>query len=109
MRREPVKKRRHLANEEFSRKIAHALSVRYAVSQALEKQSRRKRGDGAFYVPPGVLQCQLNDIAELLPVLYLRRHDTLHIPLKNITAPCQSRSETGKQDLIPFFQSALSV
>ena len=29
MLKEPVKKRRHLANEEFSWKIAHALSVRY--------------------------------------------------------------------------------
>ncbi len=57
MLKEPFKKRRHLANEEFSWKIAHALSVRYAVSQALEKQSQRKRGDGAFYVPPDVRQC----------------------------------------------------
>ena len=57
MLKEPVKKRRHLANEEFSWKIAHALSVRYAVSQALEKQSRRERGDGAFYVLTDVRQC----------------------------------------------------
>ncbi len=57
MRGEPVKKRRHLANEEFSWKIAHALSVRYAVSQALEKQSQRERGDGVFYVPHDILQC----------------------------------------------------
>lgn len=34
MLKEPVKKRRHLANEEFSWKIAHALSVRYAFYRA---------------------------------------------------------------------------
>ncbi len=50
MLKEPVKKRRHLANGEFSWKIAHALSVRYAFSE-------RERGDGAFYVPPGIRQC----------------------------------------------------
>ena len=56
MLKEPVKKRRHLANEEFSWKISHALSVRYAVSQDFERQSRRERGD-RVYVPPGVRQC----------------------------------------------------
>jgi hypothetical protein len=34
MLKEPVKKRRHLANEEFSWKISHALSVRYAFCRA---------------------------------------------------------------------------
>ncbi len=34
MLKEPVKKRRHLANEEFSSKISHALSVRYAFYRA---------------------------------------------------------------------------
>ena len=39
-----------------SKKLLMHLSVRYTVSQALERQSRRERGDGVFYVPPGVLQ-----------------------------------------------------